>query len=230
MPLDDWLDDAPDVDLAPRLTRLAARGELGVVGRWWLDLPALAQPWACASHGCAPRFRAPGQRSCCADLDVAPTAPERDAIAAHLPAVAAELVDDPRWADGAPAWWDGEALTRPGGRCVFALDIADGLSCALHRAEDRGGLPRGAIKPMGCRWFPMAVIALPGDRRLLTAVHRDTARALGLPGARRFSCLGAAPTPIAAACQDTLGELAGPWAAPRIVAAVRRYVRATPSR
>lgn len=215
MALDDGLDDAPEADWGTHLTRLALAGALGRAGRWLLDLPALAQPYACASSLCAPGRRSPRARSCCADLDLSPTPEERAAIAARLPEVAAAMGDDPRWRAGAPRWHDGERLTRPGRRCVFARATADGLSCALH---DLG------LKPAPCRLFPLAVVDLGEGRRLLTAIHRTTAAALATRPARAFPCLG---RPDAPALLTSEAEVAAALLGPRIFeaaeAAVARY-------
>jgi len=226
--LRDWLDtgSAADADWGAHVRRLAARGELGFGGGdLLLDLPALAQPHACRPASCAPRLRAAGCRSCCADLDVELSAAEHAAITAALPSLRTELADrDPRWAD-ALEWSDGAVLARPEGRCVFAAPAPPGFGCALHAAEDRRGLPRGALKPMPCRLFPLVVVDLGEPTLLLTALHRSTGRHLGLP-ARPFPCLSGDDTVrLADSAHDTLAELWGARTAGRIRRAVRRYVR-----
>lgn len=232
--LDAWLDDgdAPEADWGAHLLRLATRGELGHVGRRWvLDLPALGQRHACRPLECTPGRRAPRTRSCCADLEVGLTAGEVAAIAGAEDELAAFLAPlDRRWAAGAPAWHDGAGgLLRPGRRCVFAVDPGDGLRCGLHRLEDATGRPRGALKPLPCRLFPLAVVDLDDGRRLLTAIHRSTARSLGAPPATRFPCLRSDPErpllieeardPLVdlvgartfRAMRDRVREWAGPW-------------------
>jgi hypothetical protein len=223
--LDRWLadGDAPEADWGGHVTRLANQGGLGDGGpRLLLDLPALAQPHACRTAACTPGLREAGQRSCCADLDVAPSADERAALAAAADELAAFYAPrDPRWAAGPPATLDDGVLTRPGRRCVFALRGAEGLSCGLHTLEDASGRPRGALKPLACRLFPLAVVDM-GSARLLTAVHKRTARALGSQPARRFPCLKAdAGLPSVAETERALiAELFGERAARRILAAV----------
>lgn len=222
--LTEWLASgaAPEADWPDHVRRLALRGELGWGAEGLLlDLPALRQAHACRPSGCTPGLRGAGARSCCADLDVEPTAAEAAAIAAALPEVAAFLAPrDARWADGAPAWLDGGVFTRPGGRCVFAATGGHGLSCGLHALEAQTGRARGALKPMPCRLFPLVVVDLGDDTVLLTAVHRSTGRYTGLP-ASRFSCLlGDEPTSLARASRETLAELWGEPTARRILRAV----------
>lgn len=204
---------------------LAARGQLGRgPGGWLLDLPALAQPWGCASGLCAPGRRAPRARSCCADLELRPTDAERGAITAALPALAAALRDqDPRWSAGPPPIFAEGALSRPGRRCVFALEHPEGLRCALHLHEDAEGLPRGALKPLACRLFPLILVEGDDGSRLLSAVHRRTARLAGTRPAAAFPCLGQGATTLAEACQDTLRGLLGPRGAGAVVRAARAW-------
>ncbi len=189
-PLDTFLAaaDTPDVDLGAWLLHLMARDRLVDLGRGrWADGIALAAPHACTPAACTPGRRAPRHRSCCADLEVTPSPEER----ARIEGVLSDplLADDPRWAGGPPPVFDEEgALRRPGRRCVFARPDPDGLRCALHTLEDARGWPRGRVKPMPCRLFPLAVVALD-EGVLLTAVHRRTARGLGARPAAAFPCL-----------------------------------------
>ncbi len=213
-------------DWSVHLLQLAARGALGRASRTLLlDLPALAQPWTCATGHCTPGRRAPDARSCCADLEVSPSAEERAAIEAALPEIAAFLAPrDPRWAAPVDPF-DGDALRRPGRRCVFALPPSDapgdGLSCGLHALEDATGRPRGALKPLPCRLFPLVLVDIEDGRTLLSAIAPRTWRLAGSRPARAFPCLGleGAPT-VAEACADTITTLYGAKAARTVVEVV----------
>jgi hypothetical protein len=226
MELDDWLEDGgPEADWAPHLLKLATRGELGRVGDLLLDLPALAQRHACVSGECTPGKRAARTKSCCADLEVGLTEAEVGRISAVLPEVAAWMRErDPRWADGAPIWQEERALTRSRKRCVFAVDGPDGLRCGLHQLEDATGRPRGALKPLPCRLFPLALVELE-DGRLLTAIHRRTAALLDAPSAKVFPCLRDDPARPALADEmaGTLTELFGASVSRRVRKAVADF-------
>jgi hypothetical protein len=219
-----WLagDDAPEADWAPHVARLGMRGGLGRVGQFLLDLPALGQRWACASETCAPGRRAARHRSCCADLDVGPSPEEIARIEGGIGEIAAAMAGDPRWEDGVPAWHADGVFTRPGRRCVFARLEPGGLACGLHRAEDAADRPRGSYKPLPCRLFPLALVDL-GERRLVTAVHRNTARLLDSRGATQFPCLGAGGAVLARVEIGTLGALLGPATAERVARAAERW-------
>lgn len=213
--LQSWLahGEAAEADWGAYVTRLAMRDDLGSGGEGLLlDLPALAQPFACVSAACAPALRAAGTRSCCADLDVELTPQERAAITAALPEIAAWMAPrDARWGTP-PEVFEGDRLLRPGRRCVFAAQDGTGLRCALHVVEDASGRARGSIKPMPCRLFPLIVIDLGEDRLLLTAVSRHVARDVGLPPARSFPCLRGDTTQtqtLVHGVRDTLVELWG---------------------
>lgn len=229
--IDAWLEagGGAEADWAPHVLRLANRGELDRVGDLLLDLPALAQRHACRPRECTPGSRAPRTRSCCADLELGLTAGERRRIDAAMPEIAGWMRDrDPRWTDGAPAWEADGALVRSQRRCVFAVRTPEGLRCGLHQLEDATRRPRGALKPVPCRLFPLALVDL-GDGRLLTAVHRRTARALDAPAARSFPCLRDDPDRpvLAEEMADTLAELFGASLARRVRRSVAAYVAAT---
>ncbi|MDP2314709.1 MAG: hypothetical protein Q8P41_17530 [Pseudomonadota bacterium] len=210
--------DPSEADWTVHLLQLAARGNLGQAGKGrLLDLPALAQSWACSTGACTPGRRAPNARSCCADLELTPTEPERAALDAALPEIAAFLAPrDERWEHGAPALYDGDALRRPGRRCVFAVMGAEGLHCGLHALEDATARPRGSIKPLACRLFPLVLVEVDEDTTLLSAIHRNTARLAGSRPARAFPCIGAEGSPtVAESCADTITALWGAKAAKR---------------
>jgi hypothetical protein len=226
--LRDWLEqgDPAEGDWAAFVVRLANRGALGRARGLLLDLAALSQPFACRSNECTPGRRDAGTRSCCADIEVTLSTRERRAIERALPELARHLRrKDLRWAEGAPPLFDGDALRRPGGTCIFAMREAVGLRCALHQLEARAGLPPGALKPIPCRLFPLALVDLGEGRRLLTAVHRATASPLGTLPARRFPCLRGDDRrpPLYRALHDTLVQFFGPAATREIARAARRY-------
>lgn len=213
--------DTPEVDLGTWVLQLMTRGRLVDLGRGILaDLVALGEPYACVPGECTPGRRATKARSCCADLEVTLSPAEVAAVEAVLDAP--ELLDDPRWVGGSPppVHVDGH-LTRPGRRCVFARVRPDGLRCALHELEDARGWPRGRVKPLPCRLFPLALVELDEGRVLLTAVHRRTARGLGTRPAAAFPCLHrAGAPPLAASERDTIEAIVGPRGWKRLAAAL----------
>jgi hypothetical protein len=225
-----WLaeGEAAEADWGGHMLRLAAKGELGSVGDdLVLDLPALAQRHACRTAECAPGLRKPRVRSCCADLDVSISYGEEERIEQRMDAIRPWMAArDPRWSGGQPAWRDGGTLTRPGGRCVFAIPKGEqGLSCGLHQIEDEGGEPRGALKPLPCRLFPLVVVDLGDGRMFLSAVHSRTARQLGHASAKVFPCLrGDADRPmLVQEARTTLGEIFGKRRATWIVKKVEGW-------
>lgn len=219
-------------DWSVHLLQLAARGELGRARkRILLDLPALAQPFACDPRLCTPGLRTADARSCCADLEVTLTLDERAAIEASLPAIAVEM----GWTK-APALFDGDALTRPGRRCVFARDDVGpdgsrlGLRCGLHALEDRRGLARGALKPLPCRLFPLVLVDAEQGRTLVTAIHKRTANLAQSRPARAFPCIGARAPTLAESCAPTLTELYGAAVSREVLRVVRQWVSSTEHR
>ncbi len=225
--LDEWLGmgSAAIADWGGHVRRLAQRGNLGAARGLLLDLPALAQPHACRSGTCAPGLREPRRRSCCADLDVEVTPGEAGRITEALPLVAAWMKPrDARWQGGVPETMDGATLRRPGRRCVFAASNAEGLTCSLHAIEDETGRPRGALKPMPCRLFPIVVVDLGDNHVLLTALARHTSALAGGGGAAAFPCLrGEAGPTLVESAADTLVELWSRATARAVVRAVERW-------
>jgi hypothetical protein len=220
---DDWLSTGTlfEADWSGHLVGLGARGELGRIGRsWLLDLPALTAPYGCRSRECTPGLRAPRARSCCADLAVGLAPGERAAIEAAQPRIALHMRGrDPRWHHQDPPMFEEDGFARPGRRCVMARMDPGGMRCALHEIEDQDGLPRGTLKPMPCRLFPLFVVELGGGRRLLSAVHKRSAEAAGSYPARMYPCLrDPNRKPLYRACRDTMLELFGP----RTYASLRR--------
>jgi hypothetical protein len=206
-------DEAPEADWAAYLWRLANKGALGhATAKLLLDLPALAQPYACTSALCTPGRRATSARSCCADLEVSVTEPERSRIERRWKRVRAHMVaHDPRWeAEPERVAFDGQVLARPGRRCVFAIDRPDGLRCGLHEVEDELGLGPGALKPIACQLFPLVLVAVADQRSFLTALTPSVARMIGSRPPRVFPCLGdPRKPPLVESMKDSLGDLFG---------------------
>lgn len=218
-PLDTFLDEAPDQSqgwATHFLGRMSTGALRPVVPGLVADIPALARPFACASGACTPGRRAPRTRSCCADLTVTPTATERAALEQALPALRAHF--GPDW----PHPFDGPALARPGRRCAFAVDHGAGLRCGLVEAADAGRVP--PLRPLACRLFPLAVVALPNGSRALTAVGRGTDQLLGTGPHAAFPCLGRPEDPPLAHTEAPLiAALFGAPAAARLRALVDEH-------
>lgn len=212
--LDDWMQEGQpeEADWSGRILHLAASGDLGHIGkRWLLDLPALTAPYACRSRECTPGLRAPRIRSCCADLSVGLSATERARIEAATPRIADHLRGrDPRWAHHTPTLFDDDALARQDRRCIFAHTSRTSLRCALHEIEDLDHLPRGSLKPIPCQLFPLFVVELDAQRRLLSAVHPKTDSHAGGYPARMYPCLrDPNRIPLYRSCRETLVSLFG---------------------
>lgn len=205
--LDRWMTrgDAPEADWSAVVLRRAMRGELGDGGPGLLlDLVALGQPYACVPGRCTPGRRASAARSCCADLDVTVS----EAEVARIEAAADDVTRVMGWA-ALPEWRDGDVLRRPRRRCVFAEDGPEGLRCGLQRTERATRRPSGALKPLPCRLFPLALVDLGDGTRLLTAIHRSTARHLASRPARVFPCLAADQPPLYVSERATIEQVFG---------------------
>ena len=214
-------------DWTAHALRLDARGELGRGPMGLLIvLPALAQPWTCASGLCTPGRREAKARSCCADLDVVLDDDELSRIEAAMPDLAPRLAAvDPRWAAGALVWREGDTLTRPGRRCAFSRIAPEGLRCVLHEIEAQDGLTPGALKPAPCRMFPLIWVDADDGRALLSAVHPRTARLVGTRPAAAFPCIGEGTLSLAESMKGALVELLGARGAAAVVKQVREFRR-----
>lgn len=228
--LDAWMagDGAAEADWSEHLWKLAARGELGTASAGlMLDLPALTQTYACVPSECTPGRREARTKSCCADLEPGLGVSEIAAIEGAMPEIAAFMKGrDARWADGAPAVFDGDTFLRPKKRCVMSVETPEGLRCGLHQLEDATRRPRGTLKPVPCRMFPLALVAIDEERRLLTALHKKTTSKLDAPSAKQFPCLRGdlARPPLYVSQSDTLTELFGAKAYKKIDTVARQWL------
>jgi hypothetical protein len=217
--------EAQEADWATYLWSLTRKDALGsATSKLLLDLPALAQPYACTSGLCTPGRRASGARSCCADLEVTLTTPERSRLERSMKQVRAHMVEhDPRWtADPELAPFEDSTLTRPGRRCVFAIPRAEGLRCGLHEIEEEQGLQ---LKPIACQLFPLVLVSLGDERSFLTALTPGVSRMTGSRPPRVFPCLGdPAKPPLAEEMKDTLDQLFGSRAAQAILRETRAFM------
>ncbi|MFT6817150.1 MAG: hypothetical protein ACJATT_000955 [Myxococcota bacterium] len=218
MDVNDWLDDqgAPEADWTRVVLQRAMSGQLGHGGEGvLLDMLALTQPHACRPHLCTPGMRGRSERSCCADLEVSVADEEVSAIDAALPEIALAMQGDARWADGVPTWHEEGALVRHADRgsrrkrCVFAESTPDGLRCVLHRLESETGREPGELKPLPCRLFPLALVAMGDGSVLVTAIHKKTARDLASRPARVFPCLSDGAPPLYESEREVIESVLG---------------------
>ena len=82
---------------------------------------------------------------------------------------------------------------------------------------------------MPCQLFPLVVVEIDAERRLLTAVHRKTARLLHAATSKLYPCLrGDAPDPLYVAQRDTIVGLLGADVYAGIKSAARSWTRSSP--
>jgi hypothetical protein len=140
---------------------------------------------------------------------------EVDAIEAALPEIARAMHTDPRWTAGVPAWNEDGALVRhadPGSRrkrCVFAESTPQGLRCVLHRLEVETDREPGELKPLPCRLFPLALVAMGDGSVLVTAIHKKTASDLASRPARVFPCLSEGAPALFESERDVIESVLG---------------------
>jgi hypothetical protein len=104
-----------------------------------------------------------------------------------------------------------------------------GLTCGLHAVEDATDRPRGALKPLPCRLFPLVVVDLGEGQLLLTAVSRKLGERFGLPPSRLFPCLRGETASATTVVDDTAETLIALWGEPafrRVRRAVNAWKRA----
>jgi hypothetical protein len=181
------------------------------VGGVLVDRAVVEQRFCCVPERCAPRAGRGRLRSCCADLDVALSAPERGRLRRHTRRLWQWLSDrEPRLAacssaPGGPPFWlaaDGAHLSRPGARCVFsALDRRGRIRCHLHAYARGQGVGLEQVQPLPCRLFPLVLVELSTGAVALTTLYRRTTGLLGTFPASRFPCLGDPSRPALARSQ-----------------------------
>ncbi|MFH1808351.1 MAG: hypothetical protein ABIJ09_06395 [Pseudomonadota bacterium] len=180
------------------LLRLLDPRRVLLVGDVLVDRRVLRQSFACVSRRCIGADRG-DLRSCCADLAVPLSDPERGHLQRHQQLLARHLW---RHEPGLRPWLDanprarelfiepGGVLARPHGRCVFSRVGSDGaIRCRLRAVARSAGLPRLTLQPLSCALFPLVVVETSPGRLLLSLVTTDNHRLLGQPAPRHFPCL-----------------------------------------
>ncbi|HUU02448.1 MAG TPA: hypothetical protein VM425_13480 [Myxococcota bacterium] len=184
---DHWLDDVLE---SPKLVRL---------GRVLVDPSVMRARFICVPERCAPWSERGRHKSCCADIYVPVTPAERRRLSERRSALAAHLARaEPRLrkllsGKDLPEFYldqDGDALSRPGGRCIFSLKDNQGrLRCRLYRVAKNEGIPVTEIQPFTCRIFPLVLVHLDGGRVLLTVLNRKNCAGFESYPPARFPCL-----------------------------------------
>ncbi len=197
-----WLeaDEPDDTDSSgqkhfERWLRKKERGEDVVeVGSILVDRSVLSTRFDCVPDRCAPVRGHRRWRSCCTDVYVPLTVAEKRRLAGKH----RELFDylarrEPRLKNTRSRFYldeEGEALSRPGGRCVFSkLDGRGRIRCHLHGFARKKKLAQSDIQPYTCRIFPLLLILLDRGRILLTVLDKSNYKAFNTYPPWRFPCL-----------------------------------------
>ena len=164
------------------------------VGTILVDHSVLNTRFDCVPDRCAPVRGHRRWRSCCTDVYVPLTVAEkrrlsgiRNELAEYLPGREPRLkcAEDRFYLDE-----EGEALCRPGGRCVFSLlDGRGRIRCHLHNLAKRHKRFQSDIQPYTCRIFPLLLILLDKGKILLTVLDKSNYKAWNTYPPWRFPCL-----------------------------------------
>jgi hypothetical protein len=200
-PDDDDEDDDSDSHYDRWLLNRMSRDQVLDVGGVLVDKALLGARFACVPERCSPTAKRGRQRSCCADLTVYLTPTERarldrqrPVLTEHLrrrePELSKVLSNGRKPVGRFYLDEDGDALSRPHGRCVFSLiDSRGRIRCHLHSVHRQLGIDQTDIQPVTCRIFPLVLCHLPRGKVLVTIVNRQNYRAWGGKHPRFFPCL-----------------------------------------
>jgi hypothetical protein len=190
-------DDTND-DLFERwLLKSMATDRIADVGGVMVDKRLLTSTFACVPERCSPATDRGRFRSCCADLTVFVTRAERARLSKHKNVLAEQLQKhEPRLAGTVQKNRnffmdeDGDTLLRAKKRCVFSqLDKRGRIRCHLHPVHRSLGIDQSDLQPITCRLFPLVLVAMPGEKVLVTMISKDNYRAWGATHPRYFPCL-----------------------------------------
>lgn len=191
------------------LLKAMAKDQIMDVGGVLVDRALLTATTACVPELCSPVMDRGHYRSCCADLTVFLSGAEIRRLSRHREALAEYLAPrEPRLKDilkkkngRVPRFFldeDGDALARPGKRCVFSkIDSKGRIRCHLHSMYKKLGIDRTDLQPITCRIFPLVLVYLPRGKVLVTIINRQNYRAWGGKHPKYFPCLSATDLPPA---------------------------------
>jgi hypothetical protein len=176
------------------LERKETGEEVVEVGSVRVDRSVLRTRFDCVPERCAPVRGRRRWRSCCTDVYVPLTVAEKRRLSGMRKQLAAYLARrEPRLKNTGGRFYldeEGEALCRPGGRCVFSLlDGRGRIRCHLHGFARKKKLAQSDIQPYTCRIFPLLLILLDRGRILLTVLDKSNYRAFNTYPPWRFPCL-----------------------------------------
>jgi hypothetical protein len=191
---DRWLDGVLE---DPCLVRL---------GRVLVDPAVMCSRFSCVPERCAPWSERGRYKSCCADIYVPVTPAERRRLSKKRDVLVKHLSrNEPRLRKMLSRGQvrdfyldeDGDALSRPSGRCIFSLKDSQGrLRCRLYRVAKKEGIPITEIQPFTCRIFPLVLVHLAGGQVLLTVLNRKNCSAFESYPPTRFPCLADNSLPL----------------------------------
>jgi Fe-S-cluster containining protein len=183
------------------LEKTEARDDLIVIDKILVDPGVLKAHFDCVPERCAPWAARGRFRSCCADIyvsigkkEIAKLRKNHRVLDAHLSKTEPRLKKLLDSSNGNKKEFfldeDGDALCRPGGRCVFSLmDKQARLRCRLYTVAKKQNMEITDIQPFTCRIFPLIIVQLDGGRVLLTVLDKKNYKAFESHPPSRFPCL-----------------------------------------
>ncbi len=205
---EDYDDDSDDF-YDKWLLGAMAKGQIMDVGGVLVDRALLKARTACVPELCSPEMDRGHYKSCCADLTVFLDGSEIRRLSRHRKELAEYLAKkEPRLEsilkkkNGRVTRFfldeDGDALCRPGERCVFSkIDSKGRIRCHLHAMYKKLGVDRTDLQPITCRIFPLILCYLPRGKVLVTIINKENYKAWGSKHPRYFPCLSSPGLPPA---------------------------------
>lgn len=164
------------------------------VGSILVDEKVIKAKFDCIPERCSPVRGHRRWRSCCTDVYVPLSPAEKRRLAGMRKELGRHLSSrEPRLECSDGSFYldeEGEALCRPGGRCVFSLlDTRGRIRCHLHKFAKKHGISQSEIQPYTCRIFPLLLILLDRGKILLTVLEKGNYKAFNTYAPKRFPCL-----------------------------------------